>query len=296
MARRYRSSRRQSYRALGLLLAAALGSTLVLAYLWSFLGDLGEMAFLGPVARALVIGWVLAFTCRRYYLSNARIAATIAGLSTLVCIAGSYAIEFRHERSQQIQAAQELAEQRRAFGVAESEVQAHYEESVAGLTLGNHARLAFGLRGPGRDRASNLLGPAFGISLLTLELIVAVLVSMYLPAGQASEPVCASCGLWLREEHLASSRFGKSDELIAALLAGDGADALDALEPPDTKESLELKLASCPLGHPQAGGVLRLYEHYYARSSRDLRTRHRADLILDFGEGALLQAAVSRLG
>lgn len=295
MARRYRSRRRPSTTSLLALGAGAIGAALALAFAWGFLGAIGELAFLGMLARALAIGALLAWICKRTGFSRPRAAAAIAGAAVVLSIAGSQYFSYVDQRTETQQAAQELRSQRLGFGSDPAEIQAHYQATLASLTFSNHLRRYFGLQGPGRDGASNFMGPAFGIGLFSLELVIAMLVAMYLPTGQASEPVCDTCGEWLREDVPMHCQYGHGKRLVDLLLAGECERAAEELVPPDTREHLQVTLASCPQQHAGDAGVLRLREHFIARRGRHMRTRHLADVQLAPAERSCLDAAFARL-
>ena len=277
------------------LVAGALGAATALAFAWRFLGALGELAFLGMLARAFVIGTLLAWICKRTGFSRSTAAAVIAGLAVVLSIAGSQYFSYIQAAADKQRAAEELRVQRIGVGSDPAEIQAQYQETLASITFSNHLRRYFGLHGPGRDGASNFMGPAFGIGLFSLELVLAILVAMYLPAGQASEPACASCGAWLYERGLASTRYGRGKRIVDLLLAGKCEQAAAEFAAPDTKEHLNMSLASCPHQHDADAGVLRLREHFISRQGRQMRTRHLADLQLSPEERSCLDAALTRL-
>ena len=192
-------------------------------------------------------------------------------------------------------AAKELRAHRTSIGSDPAEIRSHYQKSLAALTFSNYLRRYFGVHGPARDGASSFMGPVFGIGLFSFELVVAMLVAMYLPTGQASEPVCDTCGAWLREHDTTECQYGHGKRLRDLLLAGEYQQAARDLVAPDTRERLQVSMASCPHQHDAGAGVLRLRELFVARRGRHMRTRHLADLQLEPEERSCLDAALARL-
>jgi hypothetical protein len=271
------------------MLGAGLVAASLLSLLWPTLGDAGKLAFLGTSVRGFAIGALLAWICQRTRFARPGLAAAIAATATALSIVGAHYVEHHQDRAETIAVATELMHQRLSFGTSPGEVRIHFDETVGSLNFPDYLRSTFGLRGAGTDGASNVLGPAFGIGLASLELALALLLSMYLPAGRASEPVCAECGAWLPEEQLARARFGHTSRFLELLLGGDCEQALEELLPPDTEEYLLLSLAQCE-HHPTRQCVLRLREQFFSRRGHHELMRHRIDLLLGPRERDLLKA------
>mgnify|MGYP001549136334 CR=1 FL=1 len=138
------------------------------------------------------------------------------------------------------------------------------------------------------DRSAAFWGPWFGLGLFSVETLLALIACTLYPLGQAREPICQECSSWLCEEPLGHAAHGETRSLIEALYT-DSATALESLREPDTREYLEFNLASCQRGHDDDAGVLRLREHFFAKRSRTLLVRHRADVLLDSAETRALR-------
>lgn len=277
------------------MVGGGVGAALALAVGYQFLGDLGNLAFVGMAARGLVIGAVLAWICQRTGFSRPRAAAAIAGVATVLSILTSHALAFQHERNEHESRAEDLRQLRASVGNNAADLDTDYQHAMAALSWDRYWQRYFGLQGPGVDGAANFLGPAFGIGLFSLELIVAILVAMYLPGGRASEPICQQCGAWLEEESLFNTTFGITQTLLRELQDTRDGRAFHKLTANDTPEFLELSLAQCPHTHEADAGVLRFREHFFARQGRRALRRHRADLELSPEERSELDAAAARL-
>lgn len=285
MARSYRSHVRPSPVALVALLCAATGSALLLALLWRLLGSYGQLLFAGTIVRGLLIGGLLAWVIRRTNFSNAFAAGTLAVLATLCAIVGANYEAHTRVRAEALADAAELLQISSGAGTDPTEVEQQYRHTEESLTFINYLRGYFGFDGQADDGAAALWGPWAGLALYGLEIAAALALATVYPIGQASEPVCARCGRWQIEVVLGTSAFGNTEKFIATLLTPDLDAALLCLTPPDTKEHMQLSLASCPLGHDAGkGAVLRVRDRVYASRDHNLLLRDRADLQLEQAE------------
>ncbi len=285
MARLYRPNLRPTIRASVAILCAALGAVLLLAMTWHQLGSLGDMIFVGTIARGLIIGILLTWVVASTGFAHARAAAWIAGIATLLAIVGAHYQGHRTERAVRMQEAETLLLQREGFGNDRKKLQAEFEEMASALTFANYLRDYFGMTSNDQteavDGTASKAGPGPGIGLYLVELLAALLVAAYYPAGRASEPACRLCDRWYQERELPPAAHGVSPEFIAALLANNATQAIALLEPPDTAEYVGLSLASCPTHCETAAPVLRIRDYSFPRGSRELSSHHRADLELD---------------
>lgn len=292
MACLYRSQVMPSRRAVLAMSCAALGMVLLLSLCWRWLGPYGNMLFVGTVARGLLIGGLLSWLCRRAHFSWPRAAGFIAAAATLLAIVGSDYEAHRRDRAAQLADAEELLLISTGAGTNPVELQAEFESTGRGLSFANYLRRYYGFEGQAKDGAAALWGPWAGMALYALEIATALFLASLYPMGQASEPICRQCAQWQSERVLGTAAYGVTAAFRAHLLASNTEEAAQALRPPDTKEHLELSLATCSHGHADGGGVLRLREHFYDKRNRNLLVRDRVDLLLDEDE---TEAIVSRL-
>ena len=108
MARPYRSQVRPSVRAHAAVLCAALGSALLLALTWRWLGPYGEILFAGTVLRGLAIGGLLTWVYRKTNYARPKTAAGIALIATLAAIIGSDYVAHRELRAEALEDAADL--------------------------------------------------------------------------------------------------------------------------------------------------------------------------------------------
>jgi hypothetical protein len=272
---------------------AAAGSALVLALVWRWLGSYGQLLFAGTIVRGLLIGGLLTWVIRRTNFSSAFAAGTLAALATLFAIVGANYEAHTRVRAEVLADAAELLQISTGAGTDPSEVEQHYRDTEEALTFSNYLRGYFGFEGQAEDGAAALWGPWAGIGLYGLEIAAALALATVYPVGQASEPVCARCGRWQNEVVAGTSAFGNTEKFIGRLLAPDLDAALQCLTPPDTKEHMELSLATCALGHDAGkGAVLRVRDQVYGSRDHNLLLRDRADLQLEQAE---CDAIASRL-
>lgn len=291
MARPYRSPVRPSVTAILAMACGSIGAVLLLSLSWRLLGSFGDMAFAGTAARGLLIGALIAWICRRTGFSWPRAAGSIAALATLLALVGSHYDAHRRDRAERVRDADQLLLIRTGAGSEPDEIRAEHQQTLRSLSFANHLRRHFGFEGQAEDGASALWGPRAGLGLYVIEVLLALLLAAYYPAGTASEPVCARCGRWSEERLLGLAAYGVGPAFLTSIQS-DPAAAIELLSEPDTKEHIELALATCPQGHDAAGGVLRVRERFYDRGSRHLIVRHRADVVLDESDQ---QALSSRL-
>jgi hypothetical protein len=284
MARLYQSCVRPGRSAVLAMLLAASGLALLLAVAWPWLGPYGELVFAGTILRGLLIGALLTWVAKRAHFSWPRSAAWIAGAATFLAILGSHYIEHRRDRSEQMADAAELLLISTGAGSEVEELREEYDKTVEGLSFGSYLRHYFGFAGQAKDGAAALWGPWAGLALYTLEVGAALFLATLYPVGQAREPICSSCSSWQEEEVLGRAAYGVTAAITAHLLAEETDKATELLRAPDTREHLELSLATCPSGHSQGGGVLRLREHFFDKRNHNLLARDRADLLLDQNE------------
>ncbi len=286
MARLYRPTLRPTARASAAMLCAALGAALLLAMFWHRIGSWGDMLFVGTIARGLVVGILLTWVVARTGFAHARAAAWIAGAATFLAIVGAHYQGHHTERAVRMQEAETLLLQREGFGNDREELQAEYDETIGALTFANYLRDYFGITNNDQteaaDGTASKAGPKLGIGLYLVELLAALLVAAYYPAGRASEPACQLCGRWYHERDLPPAAHGVSSEFIAAV-QDNATQAMALLEPPDTEEYVGLSLASCPRCKT-ASPILRVSDYSFARGSRELSSHHRADLELQDSE------------
>ncbi len=293
MARPYLSTVRPSLTSIAAVLSAAIGSAMLLAVLWHWLGGYGEIVFAGTIVRGLMIGGLLTWVYRRSNFSRPRAAGFIAALATLLAIVGSRYEAHTALRSEVMADAAELLLISTGAGTDPKETRAEYEKTRSSQTFVRYLRGYYGFDGQAKDGTAALWGPWAGVALFALELTLALAVATLYPVGQASEPVCMQCSRWRSERLLGSAAHGKTDAFVARLLASDAVGAVACLTPPDTKERLELSLATCPSHHDDGkGGVLRVREQVYGSHGRNLILRDRADLALSQEEADALTAEI----
>ena len=291
MARLYRSRVRPGRSAVLAMSCAALGSALLLAIGWQWLGAYGNLLFVGTVARGLLIGVLLGWVCRRAHFSWPRMAGLIAATATLLAIVGSHYQAHWRDRASQLADASELLLLSTDAGGDPVALQAEYEVTIHSLSFANYFRRYFGFEGQAKDGAAALWNPWAGLSLYALEIAAALFLSTLYPAGQASEPVCTRCARWQEEQILGTAAYGATAALTKHLLAGNSKEAALALRQPDTNEHLELSLATCHHGHDKdGGGVLRVREHFYDKRSRNILVRDRIDLLVNQSETEAITA------
>ncbi len=259
------------------MLSGAAGVAILLALLWPHIGIFGNIAIISVFIRALVIGKVLAWISDRTHFSWPKTASLIASLSVVLAIFGAHYFQYREMRADAIRETDEFLAVSADADVHASDI----DEELAGLTFLHYEAERFGVSGQAEDGTAAIFGSKLGIGFFLIELLFAILVSMYYPAGVASEPSCRQCGRWLSENHITHAAHGRTREFITDLLRGDAAAAFAMLTPPDTDETLLLSLAECR-NHTLTpdNTILRVRETTLDRRSRDKTLRHRADLIL----------------
>lgn len=268
------------------MLCAGLGSALVLSVVWPMLGSLGKMLIVGSLAPALIIGLFLSWVAERTVFANSRAASAIAIVATAVAILGGHYQEYRESRPKELLRAAEQRDNSAAVGRPYGDVARDYATNVADITFVNYLRAYF--LDSGGDDASSKVGPALGTSIYVVEVLLALLASTYFPQGRASEPACSACGRWYQVAEPKRAAHGVSEAFVAALNSGLG-DAMEILQPPDTVEYVSLRLASCP-SSCKSPMVLRVADEARARSSEELVSRHRADLVLTRDEANSMEA------
>ncbi|MBL4633152.1 MAG: hypothetical protein JKY56_04725 [Kofleriaceae bacterium] len=286
MATPYRTILRPSLRASIAMLSGAAGVAILLALLWPHVGVLGNIAIVSVFIRALVVGKVLAWISYRTHFSWPKTAALLAGLSVVLAIFGAHYFQYREKRADAIRVTDEFLAISADADIHTSDI----DEELAGMTFMNYESERFGFTGQAEDGTAAILGSKIGLGFFLIELLFAILVSMYYPAGVASEPSCRQCGRWLPERHIAHAAYGRTPEFTANLLRGEAEAAFAILAQPDTEEMLLLSLAEC-LDHRTGpdNTILRLRETTLDRRSRDKVLRHRAVLILSLADKDELQ-------
>jgi hypothetical protein len=260
---------------------------------WRWLGGYGEIVFAGTIVRGLIIGGVLTWVVRKTNFSKPRAVTWIAALATLLAIAGSRYEAHSMQRAGALEDAAELLMISTGAGTAPEETQAQYDKTRRSLTFVRYLRGYYGFEGQAKDGTAALWGPWAGVVLFALEVGLALVVATLYPAGQAREPVCSQCSNWREERLLGTAAHGQTEAFLKHLLASDTQRAIACLAPPDTKERLELSLATCPSRHDEGkGGTLRVREHVYGSHGRNLIVRDRADLAITHTEAEELIAAL----
>ncbi|MCP4447711.1 MAG: hypothetical protein GY811_20595 [Myxococcales bacterium] len=294
MARPYRPTRRPTIRATAALLCAGVGVALLLSVGWPLLGGLGDILIIGTVARALLIGLLLSAVLARTAFAHSWAAATIAIFATAMAILGAHHQRHLENRSEGLVQAEDQRLRSLGFGRDALEIDQEYRENVERLSFGNYVREYFGFasasNGESGDGAASKVGPGLGVGLYIVELLIALLASTYFPVGRASEPACSDCGRWLIENEPRRVAHGVSSEFIGAIRGGASEDAFALLKAPDTREYVELCVASCPARCNGAASVLRIRDFTIPRGSGELVMRHRADLVLSGSEAFALES------
>jgi hypothetical protein len=245
------------------------------------------------MARGLIIGGLLTWVYRRTNFSRPFAAGLIAALATLMAIVGSRYEAHTVDRADAMADAAELHLLSTGAGTDPEETQADYDRTRDSLTFVHYLRGYYGFDGQAQDGTAALWGPWAGVGLFALEVAIALAVATLYPVGQASEPVCSKCSRWSSERLLGSAAHGQTESFLKHLLESDTDAALSCLARPDTKERLELSLATCALGHDEGeGGVLRVREQVYGSHGRNLILRDRADLAIDQQETDALTGAL----
>jgi hypothetical protein len=272
------------------MLCAAFGAALVLSVLWPLLGDFGKMLVLGTMGPALLIGLLLSWVAERTVFAHSRAAAALAILATLCAIGGTHYQTYQTDRQERIEAAEDQRLRSISFARAEAEANEEYAEALSHMTFENYLRTYFGLDSGSEalDSASSKVGPAFGVGLYILELLLAMFAATYFPQGRASEPACEQCHRWYRFAATKQAAHGISKAFTEAMRANAIDKAVAMLEPPDTTEYVALRLATCPseCGSP---ALLRVSDFYRAGPGTELTSRHRADLVLSSHETKALR-------
>ena len=249
-----------------------------------------------PAAIGIATGGALAWTVRRLRLSRPRPAAALAAGAVVVAMLMQLCLDYRAARAEHEHQLDRVQEARVGAGlVAREDLPAEREEWMAGWSLWRFARARVGLDDSGLLTGTPpVLGRGGALALSAFELLLAVLIASMWAARTAAEPACPSCGAWRTERQLGSAAHGVSRQLVRRLLAGDPPGAARLMRPPDTREEVRLSAFTCPSGHDQEGGVLRIGEVFWTRHRR-LALRRIADLEVDGEELAWMAGAVAEV-
>jgi hypothetical protein len=289
MASPYRPPRRSRPGALLRVTGIAAAAALMTALVWH-LSDryLIELVVLAPALVGLGIGLAIAGEVRRAGLSSPRAATVLATIAVLLALGVHLGLRYRQHREARLDDLRRVHDVHVAVGLVGD--RPHPEVRV---TPASFLRHRFGL-GANIDPMSGLpaaLGPVGTIAIFGIEVLLCLGIAIVVARMSASEPACPRCGSWRVHARLADAGFGVADDLVARLLEHDAAAAAALVSPPDTRERVRLAVLSCPAGHDDGGGVLRVMEHRRDRRRRE-RARHVADLCVSEAELDTLRAAV----
>lgn len=271
MAERYKPNARLDGRSVAIFVGATVVTATVAALGAHLVARKLGLVLVLPAVQGLVVGGAAIWAIRRARLQRPGYFGALAAVAAASAVIGHGVLDYANER---------VAHREDCALIAVTGID--YELCLAELTP--RVFLARRFRMEGDPRGAGRSGPAIG----ALELMLAMGVAGLLAASTAREPACPQCRRWRVESVLGKAAIGVSKQLVDELLAGETAAAAALLEPPDTREAIEVGLLACPEGHDSGGGVLRVTETKLDRR-RQLRRLRVADLVVTSAEAETIR-------
>ncbi len=274
VAERYKPNASLDGRSVAIFVGATVMAAAVAALGAHFVARKLTLVLVLPAVQGLVVGGAAIWAIRNARLQRPGTFGAVAAVAAASAVIGHGVLDYRNERA----AHHEKCAARRDYSAVAGVTNAggldrDYQLCLAELTPRGFLARRFGIDGVPRGAGRS------GLAVGALELLLAMGVAGLLAASTAREPACPTCRHWRVESALGVAALGVSEQLVARLLAGQTAAAAGLLEPPDTREEIEVGLLACPEGHDLGGGVLRVTETRLDRRRR-LGRRRVADLMV----------------
>ncbi len=283
MAERYKPNARLDGRSVAIFVGATVVTATVVALGAHFVARKLSLVLVLPALQGLVVGGAAIWAIRRARLQRPGYFGALAAVAAASAVIGHGVLDYANERAAHREECAAIRDMKAVAGMRNADgLERDYQRCLAELTprvfLARRFRMEGDPRGAGRS----------GLAIGALELMLAMGVAGLLAASTAREPACPQCRRWRVESVLGKAAIGVSEQLVDELLAGETAAAAALLEPPDTREAIEVGLLACPEGHDSGGGVLRVTETKLDRR-RQLRRLRVADLVVTSAEAETIR-------